>query len=198
MARRVFVTSPGIAEATRTHHLSTLPSWEVVADLPSNLRDTNISLIVAPLRLLTPLLRERRCGPALLPYGPPERTAQAFLLGARDYLSTPVAPEELLARANRIDHQSSVEATTLGSVFEIAGGSIVLTGIQREIFALLARHAGGVVDREAIQAICGGVMESSGESRRVDMAMCRLRRVLCDYPVRIETVRGRGYRLVDR
>ncbi|MEX2444954.1 MAG: winged helix-turn-helix domain-containing protein [Alkalispirochaeta sp.] len=183
---------------THTRQISVLPGWEVTSALPSNPRDGSISLIVAPLRILTPLLRDDRSGPALLPYGPPERTAQAFLLGARDYVSTPFAAQELLARADRIDHYGSLDASTLGSVVEIAGESVVLTGIQREIFDLLARHAGGVVDREAIQAKCGGVTETPEGSRRVDMAMCRLRRVLRDYPVRIETVRGRGYRLVNR
>jgi DNA-binding response OmpR family regulator len=63
---------------------------------------------------------------------------------------------------------------------------------------LLTRHSGGIVDRQAIHAICGGGAEGRRTSRRVDMAMCRLRRSLCDYPVRIETVRGTGYRLVER
>jgi DNA-binding response OmpR family regulator len=179
-------------------HTSFLRNWEVTSQLPSNPRDHSISLIVAPLRILTPLLRDRRSGPELLPYGPPERTAQAFLLGARDYLSTPVAPQELLARADRIDCQTTMNGATMGSVFKIGGDSIVLTGVQREIFSLLTRHAGGIVDREAIHAMCGGGGGACGTSRRVDMAMCRLRRALHDSSVRIETVRGIGYRLVGR
>ncbi|MFO8042920.1 MAG: winged helix-turn-helix domain-containing protein [Alkalispirochaeta sp.] len=153
---------------------------------------------MAPLHMLTPLLRDHHRGPALLPYGPPDQTAQAFLLGAQDYVRTPVAPQELLARADRLDHHVSRDPFTLGAVFTVAGGSLVLTGVQREIFSLLTRHAGGVVDREAIQAACGRVSDTACGSRSVDMAMCRLRRALRDYPVHIETVRGRGYRLVIR
>ncbi len=198
MARRVFVTSSAFFEPSHSLQLATLPSWEIVSELPTDPDDRTITLIVAPLRMLMPLLRDRPRGPALLPYGPPDHTAQAFLLGAQDYVCTPVAPQELLARADRLDHHVSRDPFVLGAVFTIAGGSLVLTGVQREILALLTRHAGGVVDREAIQAVCGRASVTACGSRSVDMAMCRLRRALQDYPVHIETVRGRGYRLVIR
>ena len=196
--RRVFVTGSSLPDPLRLHSISMLPAWEIAAELPGNPRDRSIALIVAPLTTLTPLLRDHRRGPALLPYGAPDRMTQAFILGARDYICTPFAPQELLARANRLDHHVSLVSSALDSVFEVAGESIVLTGVQREIFALLTRHAGGVVDRQAIQAVCGVGSGFSGTSRGVDMAMSRLRRALRGHPVHIETVRGRGYRLVDR
>lgn len=194
----MFVTGSSLPDSLRLRSITRVPSWEIAEELPGNPRDRSIALIVAPLITLTPLLRDHRRGPALLPYGPPDGMTQAFILGARDYLCIPFAPQELLARANRLDHHVSVVSSALDSVFEVAGESIVLTGIQREIFALLTRHAGGVVDRQAIQAVCGGGSGFDGTSRGVDMAMSRLRRALRSYPVRIETVRGRGYRLVDR
>ncbi|MFW5694048.1 MAG: winged helix-turn-helix domain-containing protein [Alkalispirochaeta sp.] len=196
--RRVFVTGSGPPATTRIHTISQLPAWEILDALPSNPRDRQLAIIVAPLPILTPLLRDHRGGPALLPYGPPDVIARAFLLGARDYLCTPFAPQELLARADRLNRRESLLSVEMGSVFEVAGESIVLRGVQREIFSLLARHEGGVVDRQAIQTVCGNSSESNGSSRGVDMAMSRLRRALQGYPVRIETVRGRGYRLVER
>jgi len=196
--RRVLIAGSSLPESIRLGPISTIPSWEVSSELPDNPHDASIILIVAPLTTVVSLLRDHRHGPAVLPYGPPEVMTQAFMMGARDYLCTPFTPQELLGRAHRLDHHVSMVSSALNSVFDVAGETIVLTGVQREIFALLTRHAGGVVDRQAIQAVCGRGSESKGTSRGVDMAMSRLRRALYGYPVHIETVRGRGYRLLER
>ena len=73
--------------------------------------------------------------------------------------------------------------------------AVALTGGQVDLLQCLARHAGQVVPRSAVQRqVCrGGTLP---DSRSIDVYVHRLRRRLRDEGVsdlRIEAVRGRGF-----
>ena len=150
-------------------------------------------VVVAPLSLVAPVLRETDVLAHLLPYGSPDRMEHAFLLAAHDYLCVPFSRSEVLARSRRLAH---ADETGFGHVVVRVGATLVLTGPQRLLWELFCRFPGRVIDRSAIVEHLGGANPGSADSRSVDMAVSRLRRVLCDTDVTIETVRRRGYRLV--
>jgi two-component system, OmpR family, response regulator TctD len=131
-----------------------------------------------------------------LPYGPPEEIGRAFLLGASDYLCLPFDITELEARVRRLEFTG--ESTwSYGSTVQIAGCDLVVSGARRDLLALLYRHRGRIVDRDTVADSCGIARDDTSRSRAVDMVISRLRREIASAPVRIETIRGVGYRLVE-
>lgn len=152
------------------------------------------SVVCLPLRIL-PRTGTAALPVAVLPYGPPDQIQHAFFLGTHDYLCMPSSVEEVVARATRIERAGQ---KTYGSVVSIGGESVVLSGNQRQLWHLLLRHRGRIVDRAAIAAVAGIDTDTGDGSRAVDMVVSRLRQRIAPYGETIESVRGRGYRLRGR
>ncbi|GAA0715739.1 response regulator transcription factor [Dactylosporangium roseum] len=126
--------------------------------------------------------------------------------GADDYMAKPFAFEELLARVRlRLVPRQATEPTRLSAgdltldlrTRSVRAGDRVVELSARE-FALaeaLVRHAGQILSRGQLLSYVWGLDFDPG-SNVVDVYIRYLRRKLgAD---RIETVRGVGYRLVDR
>lgn len=82
----------------------------------------------------------------------------------------------------------------------VAGRTLALNASAAALMHDLAARDGGAASRREL-AHCLGPAGEGRRSRTVDMAICRLRRSLVEQGVRevaIESVRGRGYRLVLR
>lgn len=133
----------------------------------------------------------------------------AFKAGADDFLTTPVHPEELLARADVAMRRANGLAHALVEVGPMsinlnngdlsAGGSVVtLTGKERAILNALAMRLGKVVSKEALMHHLYGGMDEP-EIKIIDVFVCKLRtkirNVFPGAEVYVETVWGRGYRL---
>ena len=133
--------------------------------------------------------------------------------GADDYVTKPVDPMVLLARARallrRVDKKTALERPgdiELGMlrISEAAqqvwlnGEPVELTTQEFELLALLARKAGRVLSREEIFRATRGI-EYDGLDRSIDGRVSKLRKKLGDSataPTRIKTVWGKGYLLV--
>ncbi len=128
-------------------------------------------------------------------------------LGADDYITKPVEPRVLLARLRA--HLRRGQATNQPSMVAFGtlridlqerrvhlGGKVVdMTTAEFDLLALLARNAGRIMDRDSLLRQLRGV-GFDGLDRSMDARISRLRRRLGDCasePVRIRTIRGRGY-----
>jgi two-component system response regulator CpxR len=132
-------------------------------------------------------------------------------IGADDYLPKPFNPRELVARIRAILRRASGEATDLTLPEKIAiedlelsassrsatigGTDIVLTSLEFDLLAALARHAGNVVKKEELSET---VLERelSPYDRSLDMHISNLRKKLGlrpDGSERIKTIRSVGY-----
>jgi two-component system response regulator CpxR len=132
-------------------------------------------------------------------------------IGADDYLPKPFNPRELVARIRAILRRASGEAidpnlpekivvddlelsASLRSA-KIDGTEIVLTSLEFDLLAALARHAGNVVKKEELSET---VLERelSPYDRSLDMHISNLRKKLGlrpDGSERIKTIRSVGY-----
>ncbi len=133
----------------------------------------------------------------------------AFASGADDCLTLPFHPRELLARIKavlrRVQRQSSSEHHVLrcGSLeldpdqrqVQVNGEFIGLTGLEYELLHVLMKHPGRVFSRTQILEQIHGFQQNTPLDRAVDIHVSNLRRKLSACEVRIETVRGVGYRL---
>jgi len=133
----------------------------------------------------------------------------AFASGADDCLSLPFHPRELLARIKavlrRAHRQSEGEHHMLrcGSLeldpdqrqVHVHGELIRLTGLEYELLHILMEHPGRVFSRTQILEQVRGFHHNTPLDRAVDLHVSNLRRKLTSSEVRIETVRGIGYRL---
>jgi hypothetical protein len=191
---RYFVTHPVPTLSDVSLELAAYPDWTVVAD-PLQTAFEGTATVVVPLDRSVPFLTSDRRG-VVLPYGDPEQIGRAFIQGAADYLCLPFTFTELDARVRRLE-LSSDSAWSYGSTVQIAGCDLVVTGSRRDVLALLYRHRGRIVDRDAVADSCGITGGEGSRSRAVDMVISRLRREIAPAPVRIETIRGIGYRLVE-
>jgi two-component system, OmpR family, response regulator len=136
--------------------------------------------------------------------------AEALDLGADDYLRKPFSFPVLVARVHAL-----VRRASLGDPAPLVAGDlrldlrarqalrrdvqVALTAREFELLTFLVRRAGRVVSKQEILA---GVWDDAfeGDPNVVEVYVARLRRKLDEPrgPRRIETVRGMGYRLVDR
>jgi two-component system response regulator CpxR len=132
-------------------------------------------------------------------------------IGADDYLPKPFNPRELVARIRAILRRASGDGVDLGlperlhvDDLELSASSrsatlngkpIVLTSLEFDLLAALARHAGTIVKKEELSET---VLERelSPYDRSLDMHISNLRKKLglrADASERIKTIRSVGY-----
>ncbi len=132
-------------------------------------------------------------------------------LGADDYLGKPFHPRELTARVKAILRRAgAAPQRERGSVAvgplrvdwrrheaTLDGAPLQLRNKEFELLRQLAEHEGIVLTREQLLETVWGY-DYFGETRTVDVHVNQLRRKLSSDALAIETVRGVGYKLVQR
>jgi DNA-binding response OmpR family regulator len=128
--------------------------------------------------------------------------------GADDYLVKPFEFAELLARIRALQRRPPVVLDPLLAVGDLAldpatrlarrgDEPLPLTGRELAILELLLRRHPAVVDRRSIAVQVWDDEADAVGSNTIDVHLARLRAKLAGSTVRIETVRGIGYKLVD-
>jgi two-component system OmpR family response regulator len=128
--------------------------------------------------------------------------------GADDYLVKPFEFAELLARIRALQRRPPVVLDPLLAVGDLAldpatrlarrgDEPLPLTGRELAILELLLRRHPAVVDRRSIAVQVWDDEADAVGSNTIDVHLARLRAKLTGSTVRIETVRGIGYKLVD-
>ena len=128
-----------------------------------------------------------------------------FELGADDYVMKPFSPRELVLRVKSILRRMKDERSDLVRSGKIqlyperrqcfvASNLIVLTAKEFDLLQELMRAHGNVLTREVLMDKVWGY-HGEATSRTLDTHIRRLREKLGDEAMRVETVRGVGYRM---
>jgi DNA-binding response OmpR family regulator len=129
--------------------------------------------------------------------------------GADDYVTKPFNPAELIARVQSVLRRSRSLAEPMGERISIGElrmdipnrtatikeQAVALTPKEFDLLAAFARFANVTMDREKLLDLVWGT--SFYSMRTVDVHVVRLRAKLDGSGVKIETVWGSGYRLVE-
>lgn len=131
---------------------------------------------------------------------------EGFKAGADDYLTKPFRIEELIMRLRALARRFSGNAMTNISagplsfdaatgVFELDGLPLKLTGLEWRVLQALIMRKNAVFERlELMDKVYEG--DQGADSNSLEVIVARLRRKVGHGM--IETVRGRGYKLVDQ
>ena len=190
-------------------------------ELEQALNDTQPDLLVLdellPEQRGTDVLMRLRRGHPHLPVlmlsalGAPRDRVAGLEAGANDYLGKPFIFRELQLRVEQLlrPAQASVSAPQSWQLGELqldpqlqwlgnAVGGQELSRGDIALLQLLCSRAGEVVSRQDLVQASGSLVDVE-QSRSIDVRLSRLRRLLEELQpncTMIETVRGRGYRLV--
>jgi DNA-binding response OmpR family regulator len=161
------------------------------------------------------ICRELRAGLPSLPIlmltarGAEPDVLEGFRCGAVDYVTKPFSVAELVARVEALLRRAGARVAANSSPFGFGswqidpaermarrnGAEVALTPRELELCALFAAERGRILGRRRLlRELWGFSQPDRIETRTVDMHIAKLRKKLGDAAVRIETVRGEGYR----
>ena len=129
-------------------------------------------------------------------------------MGADDYLAKPFNPRELVSRVKAVlrrtqEPNRATRVLSVGNVrvdigrreVTVGGKPVELRTKEFDLLVAFAEHLGLVLDRETLLRIVWGY-DYLGDSRTIDVHVTWLRDKLEHATVKIQTIRGIGYKLV--